>query len=206
MNQFRSRGLYAISRETDDTPALLAWTLAVIDGGAVWLQYRDKSSDQRRRSEQALALGALCRRLGVRFIVNDDVELARSSGADGVHLGAADPTIQRARKRLGATACIGVSCYDDAERAANLVVAGAGYVAFGAFFPTTSKPDARPATPSLLRDARELGVPVVAIGGITPDNGERLINAGADLLAVIGGLQGSPAQARMAARRYADLF
>lgn len=202
----RPRGLYAISDETDDTPALLAWTLAVIEGGATWLQYRDKSTDRRRRKEQAIALAQLCRRLSVRFLVNDDVELARSCAADGVHLGADDMTIERARKRLGASALIGASCYDDPERGAAMAAAGADYLAFGAFYPTASKPDAHRASPALLQQARKLDRPLVAIGGITPDNGAVLIAAGADLLAVIGGLSGPPARARAAARRYAELF
>ncbi len=206
MTSPRPRGLYAISHETDDTPALLAWTLAVIEGGAIWLQYRDKSADQRRRNEQAMALATLCRRLGVRFLINDDVELARSCAADGVHLGAEDMTVERARKRLGASALIGASCYDDPDRGAAMAAAGADYLAFGAFFSTASKPDARRAAPAQLQQARALNLPLVAIGGITPDNGAALIRAGADLLAVIGGLSGPPARARAAARHYAELF
>lgn len=202
----KPRGLYAISAEQAAIPALLAWAQAVIDGGAVWLQYRDKSDDSSRRWHQAQALAALCRDHGVRFLVNDDVELARACGADGVHLGEHDGALSRARERLGAAACIGVSCYDDLCRATELARAGADYLAFGAFHASTSKPGARRADPAMLAQARRLGLPVVAIGGITPDNGAALIDAGADLLAVIGGLTGTPEQARHAARAYQALF
>ncbi len=200
------RGLYAISRETADTPALCAWAEAVISGGSVWLQYRDKSADQHRREAQASALAALCRRLGARFIVNDDVELALACGADGVHLGEDDAALALARTRLPATGFVGVSCYNDARRAEQFAAAGADYLAFGAFHASENKPEARVADVALLAGAQRLGKPLVAIGGITPDNGGRLIAAGADLLAVIGGLAGTPEQAHAAARRYAALF
>ncbi len=200
------RGLYAISRETADTPALCAWAEAVISGGAVWLQYRDKSADQSRREGQAEALSRLCRNLDARFIVNDDVELALACAADGVHLGEDDAALAVARSRLPATGFVGVSCYNDARRAEQLAAAGADYLAFGAFHASENKPQARVADIGLLAGARHLGKPLVAIGGITPDNGGRLIAAGADLLAVIGGLAGTPEQAHDAARRYAALF
>lgn len=200
------RGLYAISSETADTPALCAWAEAVIAGGAVWLQYRDKSVDQDRRKTQASALAALCRRLGARFIINDDVELALTCAADGVHLGEDDPAFAAARARLPSAVAVGVSCYNDARRAGQLAAAGADYLAFGAFHASENKPQARVADIALLADVKHLGKPLVAIGGVTPDNGGRLIAAGADLLAVIGGLAGTPEQAHAAARRYASLF
>ena len=202
----KNRGLYAITSETADTPALLAWSQAVIDGGAVWLQYRDKSKDTNRHQTQATALVRLCRTHGVRFIVNDDIALARACAASGVHLGEHDGVVAEARARLGSSCWIGVSCYDDIDRARALAAASADYLAFGAFYPSGTKPRARRASPALLMRARELGKPLVAIGGITPDNGAALLHAGADLLAVIGGLVGSPDQAHAAARRYAALF
>ena len=200
------RGLYAISRETDDTRALCDWAEAVLTGGAVWLQYRDKRHDPERRLEQARALSSLCRRLGTCFIVNDDVDLAVASHADGVHLGRDDVAITAARDRLPADVAIGVSCYNDVRRAEQLAATGADYLAFGAFHASESKPQARTADIALLADAQRLGKPLVAIGGITPDNGGRLVAAGADLLAVIGGLAAPPEQAHAAARRYAALF
>ena len=200
------RGLYAISQEQDDTAALLDWAAAVIAGGAACIQYRDKSENPARRRRQAGALAALCTASAVPFIVNDDVDLAADCGADGVHLGEHDGDPRRARARLGGTALIGVSCYNDLARARQLAGAGADYLAFGAFFDSRSKPAARRASPAILASARALGLPLVAIGGITPDNGGDLVRAGADLLAVIGGLSGAPEQAADTARRYAALF
>src|SRR5690606_16763553 len=159
-----------------------------------------------RRLEQAKALAALCRRRRTGFIVNDDVALARAIGADGVHLGEEDPAIADARHALGGGSIIGVSCYDDLPPARSLALAGADYLAFGAFFASGTKPAARRAAPALLTRARQLGRPLVAIGGITPDNGAELVHAGADLIAVIGGLDRPPDQARAMARRYTALF
>ncbi len=201
-----SRGLYAITTTTSNTTELLTWADAVIAGGAQWMQYRDKGVDDGTRRIQASALGALCRSRGVCFLVNDDIALAIASGADGVHLGEDDAGLSDARAALGAHAIIGVSCYDDGQRAADLADAGADYLAFGAFFASGTKPAARRAAPSLLAHARHLGRPLVAIGGITPDNGGELVRAGADLLAVIGGLDAPPDEARTMARRYAALF
>lgn len=177
-----------------------------LDGGAVVIQYRDKSSDRARRLEEARALAALCQPHGARFIVNDDVELTKAVDADGVHLGRDDPAIEAARADLGAKALIGVSCYNELARALDAEKRGADYVAFGSFFPSPTKPHAVRATLDLLKEARaRLRVPIVAIGGITPENGASLITAGADLLAVIDGVFGQ-SDIRAAAERYARLF
>ncbi|MCE5231750.1 MAG: thiamine phosphate synthase [Mizugakiibacter sp.] len=178
---------------------------AALDGGATLLQYRDKTADAPRRLREAQALAQLCADRGVPLIVNDDIELAAAVGAAGVHLGEHDDDIAAARARLGADAIVGVSCYDSARRARQLAAAGADYLAFGAFFPSSTKPAARRAAPALLREARALGLPLVAIGGITPDNGGTLVEAGADYLAVIAAVFGA-ADVRAAARRFADLF
>lgn len=182
-----ARGLYLITPEEPDTARLLARVTAVLPQ-AIWLQYRQKDADDRQRHAQAAALQALCARAGVPLIINDDVALAEAVGAAGVHLGEDDGDIAAARHRLGAHAIVGASCYDDVALAERAVAAGASYVAFGAFFPTTSKVTTRRATPALLIDAARLGVPRVAIGGVTPDNVGPLIAAGADLVAVIGGV------------------
>lgn len=197
------RGLYAIT----DGPRgnLAALTRAALEGGAAMLQYRDKTHDATRRLREARALTGLCRQFDVPLIINDDVELAHTSGAAGVHLGEDDPGIVVARATLGAGAIIGASCYDSLQRARDAAAAGADYLAFGAFFPSTTKPGARHANPGLLRDARQFGRPMVAIGGITPDNGGALIDAGADLLAVVSGVFGA-GDVRTAAQRYAELF
>ncbi|MBS0571573.1 MAG: thiamine phosphate synthase [Proteobacteria bacterium] len=197
------RGLYAI---TDGPRADLADACAAaIRGGVAIIQYRDKTTAAARRHAEASTLADLCARHGTPLIVNDDVELAATVGAAGVHLGEDDPAIAIARAQLGAAAIIGVSCYDSLERARELAAAGADYLAFGSFFASRTKPHRRRADPDLLRAARAFGKPLVAIGGITPDNAAALIAAGADFVAAISGVF---AQADIAAatRRYADLF
>ena len=182
-----ARGLYLITPEEPDTARLLARVAAVLPQ-TTWLQYRQKGADGARRHAQAAALQALCAQAGVPLIVNDDVALAAAIGAAGVHLGEEDGDIAAARTQLGTQAIIGASCYDAHARAERAVAAGASYVAFGAFFPTTSKVTTRRAKPALLAEAAALGVPRVAIGGITPDNMGPLVAAGAELVAVIGGV------------------
>ncbi len=196
-------GLYAI---TDGPRAdLLAAVAQALAGGVRLLQYRDKSADAERRHAEAAALLQLCRRHGVPLIINDDIALARAVGADGVHLGREDDDLASARAALGGHAIIGVSCYDSLQRAQAAARAGASYVAFGAFFPSPTKPLAPRAPLELLRQSAALGVPRVAIGGITPDNGASLVEAGADYLAVISAVFAS-ADVRAAARRFADLY
>jgi thiamine-phosphate pyrophosphorylase len=196
-------GLYAIT--DGPRPDLLQVVEAALRGGAALLQYRDKTQDHARRIEEARALRALAARHAVPLIVNDDVELAAAIDAAGVHLGESDGNFAAARARLGAGAIIGVSCYDSLARARLLAAAGANYLAFGAFHPSPTKPNAARATVELLREAKALGLPVVAIGGITPDNAPPLLAAGADFLAAVSGVfaGADPAQA---AQRYAALF
>ena len=196
-------GLYAIT----DGPRndLVAACDAALAGGATLLQYRDKTHDTERRLAEARALAALCARRSVPLIVNDDIELAAAVGAAGAHLGEDDVDIASARARLGASALIGVSCYDSFERARTLANASADYLAFGAFHPSPTKPNARKATLSLLREAKVLGLPLVAIGGITPDNGRAIVEAGAAYLAVISAVFGAD-DIRSAACSFAALF
>src|SRR5258708_2740495 len=169
------RGLYAIT--DGPRPDLLAAAAAALRGGASVLQYRDKTADAARRRDEAVALNALCTRHGVPLIVNDDIELAHTAGAAGVHLGEHDGDVASARARLGVAAIIGVSCYDSLARAHAAAAAGADYLAFGAFYPTPTKPSARHATLDLLHDAEPLGLPLVAIAGITPYNARPLLAA-----------------------------
>jgi thiamine-phosphate pyrophosphorylase len=182
------RGLYLITPDEPDTDRLLARVRPLLATGVTWLQYRQKTADDALRHAQAAALQAACADAGVPLIINDDVALARAVGAAGVHLGEDDGDIAAARAALGPQAIVGASCYDDLARAQQAVASGASYVAFGAFFSTRSKQTTRRATPGLLAQAASLGVPRVAIGGITPDNMGPLVAAGADLIAVIGGV------------------
>ena len=203
MNRTVTQGLYAI---TDGPRAdLLAAVAAALRGGAALVQYRDKTADHLRRRREAGALVALCERHRVPLIVNDDVALAAAAGAAGVHLGDRDATVDAARAVLGSRALIGVSCYDSIERARDAAAAGADYVAFGAFFPSPSKPAARRATVDLLYEAKSLGLPLVAIGGITPDNAPALIAAGADFVAAISGVFAG-ADPEAAAAKYTRCF
>jgi thiamine-phosphate pyrophosphorylase len=182
------RGVYLITPDEPDTARLLARTAPLLAAGATWLQYRTKSASDALRREQATALQALCAAHGVPLIVNDDPELAQAIGAAGVHLGGTDGDIGAARSLLGPDAIIGASCYDQLANAERAVAAGASYVAFGAFFPTTTKVTSSRAHPDLLRQSAALGVPRVAIGGLSPDNVGPIIDAGADLLAVVSGI------------------
>ncbi len=207
MSAVLRRGLYAITPTGPHPPGALGSAVArALEGGAVAVQYRDKTEDQSRRRDEARSLKALCDARGVPLIINDDVELAATVGADGVHLGRDDPALQAARERLGSSAIIGVSCYASMDRAVEAERGGADYVAFGRFFPSATKPGAPPCPLSVLKAARDtLDIPVAAIGGINADNGASLVDAGADLLAVIDAVFGQ-ADVRAAAARITDLF
>ena len=200
-------GLYAITERRSTTPGTIIEQVALaIDGGAVMIQYREKHLPREERGREARALATLCHERDVPLIINDDIELAAACGAAGVHLGQDDAPVSRARRRLGQRAIIGVSCYNRMERARTAAGTDASYVAFGRFFPSKTKPGALQAQPALLEQARrEIRLPIVAIGGITPANGAELVHAGADLLAVIHGVFGQT-DIRAAARRYAALF
>ena len=199
------RGLYLLTPDEADTARLLA-RVAPLLGEAALLQYRNKRAGATLRHAQAAALQALCMRAGVPLIVNDDPALAQAVGAAGVHLGEDDPDPALARGLLGEHAIIGVSCYDDIARAHAAAEGGADYLAFGAFFTSPSKPQqVRRAPLALLREAASLRLPRVAIGGITPDNAGALVEAGADLVAVISGVFDAPdpvAAARACRRRF----
>ena len=199
----RLRGLYAITPDPApaDLPDRVAQALA---GGARLVQYRDKSGDPDRRLDTARVLARLCHERQALFIVNDDPALARACDADGVHLGRDDPPLEEARRLLGPNRILGVSCYADLERAAALAPQ-ADYLAFGRFFPSRTKPDAVQAAPELLREARRLGRPLVAIGGITAENGGPLVAAGAQMLAVVEAVFGAH-DIRAAAAALSRLF
>ncbi len=204
MIKFPASGLYAIT-QTDNKSgdAIINEVAAAIKGGAAVVQYRDKNPLD--APFLARELVKICHRHSVPLLINDDIELAALVGADGVHLGREDGAVAQARKQLGNDAIIGVSCYDFVEQAVLAQAQGATYAAFGRFFPSSSKPLAAAARIETLRQAKlELTIPIVAIGGILPDNGAQLLAAGADLLAVIGGLFDH--QPEQSARAYQALF
>ncbi|MDR2014410.1 MAG: thiamine phosphate synthase [Azoarcus sp.] len=197
IKQFILKGLYAITPDEIDTARLLEMSARVLAGYPALLQYRNKSACPMLRREQALRLLALCRAAGTPLIINDDLELAVEIAADGVHLGRDDGDVATARRMLDALGpgrIVGVSCYDEWERAEEGATAGADYVAFGAMFGSATKPEAPLAPFSLLaRARRELkpDVTIVAIGGITLDNAGLLFKAGADLVAVVSDVFGA---------------
>lgn len=183
------RGLYAITPDWSDSKRLLAVTEAILAAGCRLLQYRNKAASDCHRQEQAAALRGLTRRYDALLIINDDVELAAFSEADGVHLGEDDGELAQARARLGAGKLLGASCYQAPALAEKAAQAGADYVAFGSFFPSPTKPQARRAGLDLLSTGKAVaGRPVCAIGGITVENSLPLIKAGADMVAVISAL------------------
>lgn len=199
------RGLYAITPDETDTAELLRKVRLVLSGGARVLQYRNKIAGTSLRLVQAWALRELTGEFSVSLIINDDAVLAQQVDAEGVHLGGEDVGVAAARAVLGNDKLIGVSCYNRMTLAHEAVRQGADYVAFGSFFASTIKPDAVAASPDLLRQARrEMPVPLVAIGGITVNNGALLLEAGADALAVIAAVF-SATDIQGAARQLANL-
>ena len=186
---------------------LTAAVASAVEHGVRAVQYRDKSSDLERRRRDAQALLEVCLRAGnVPLIINDDVELALAAGADGVHLGRDDEALAAARSRLGDDAIIGVSCYDEPDRALAAARNGADYVAFGSFFPSVTKPGAVRATTGLVA----AGAPANRGSPSSPSGASRrktlppLLECGVDLLAVVNAVFGAPDIAQ-AVRRLVEL-
>ncbi|MGP4842800.1 thiamine phosphate synthase [Marinobacter sp. 1Y8] len=203
---FVPRGLYAIT-DPDLLPDehLIPAVEAAIRGGAVLVQYRDKTATDTDKLRRAKNLASLCRDARVPLLINDDAQLAQRAGADGVHLGQSDDDLVEARQLLGENAIIGVTCHADLELARQAIQGSADYVAFGRFFSSMTKPGASDAAVDILTQARKLNHPISAIGGITLENAPLVLASGADLLAVIGGLFATDdIEAR--ARAYSQLF
>ncbi len=202
----RIAGLYAVTPEEPDTRVLVESVRLALEGGTKIVQYRSKFSGRALRGAQAKALLELCREAGAAFIVNDDLGLALSVKADGLHVGRDDIGVDRAREALGQSGILGVSCYDSLDLAIVACGKGANYVAFGSTFPSPTKPAAVHAPLALFRQAREmLDIPIVAIGGITPENASGVIDAGADAVAVVSALFGA-ADIRATASAFHCLF
>ncbi|MEY4590869.1 MAG: hypothetical protein RL497_2945 [Pseudomonadota bacterium] len=178
--------LYAITApELLPGERLFSAVAQALEGGCGWVQYRNKTlKHPAERLQQAERLQRICAEQGAALIINDDVALAQAVGAAGVHLGREDGSIQAARAALGAAAIIGATCHDSLTFAAEAISEGASYVAFGRFFPSTTKPQARPAPLALIKQAQALNTPVVVIGGINPHTLPLLKQAGARCFAV----------------------
>jgi thiamine-phosphate pyrophosphorylase len=201
-------GLYAITDSQLTPPEKLTTSVeAALRGGAVLIQYREKTATLTERIRQASDLQAACTNAGVPLLINDDAELAKRVGAAGAHLGQSDRSLLTARRLLGDDAIIGITCHGDMALAAAADAQGADYLAFGRFFGSSTKPEAPAANPAILTEARHFGLPLTAIGGITLDNAGPLIQAGADMLAVIGGLFiGTPDDIEQRAKRFTQMF
>ncbi len=198
------RGLYAITPDVASTDVLARMVAQALEGGIALLQYRNKVADPALRREQAQALLRLTRPKRVPLIINDDAALAGQIDADGAHVGRDDGEVADARLLLPGK-LLGASCYASFQAAKEAVAAGADHVAFGSVFASGTKPGAIRAPLEIFARARTLGVPLVAIGGITLENAPLAISAGADLLAVIADVFGAPDIAGRAAR-YRTLF
>jgi thiamine-phosphate pyrophosphorylase len=186
------RGLCAVTVDDPLLPRLSALVKAALDGGAPFVQYRNKIAPRPLRRAQAAEMLRICRASGAKLIINDDVWLAVEIGADGAHLGRDDApggSLAAARDALGPKRILGVSCYNELGRAEEAAAAGADYVAFGSMFPSRTKPGAVRAPLELLGEARRrFNLPVAAIGGITLANAHELVAAGADMIAVVSDL------------------
>lgn len=199
-------GLYAITPDHIEKEILLARVEAALKGGARIVQYRDKKRDAGQQAEIANALCILCHRYDAYFIVNDCLPLALAVNADGVHLGGDDGDLHAARQILGPDKLLGASCYANFELARTAAAAGANYIAFGAVYPSPTKPQAARAPLSLFTRCRaELNIPACAIGGITLGNTPELVAVGASLIAVITDLFES-ADIQSHAKDYQRLF
>lgn len=202
------RGLYAITDHRLLTGKFLAYVKAALDGGVTLLQYRDKSTDEARRLREAEALLKLCQQYKTQLIINDDAELAARLGV-GVHLGQTDGALTHARALLKPQAIIGSTCHGNLEMARKAAKEGASYVAFGAFFASSTKPEAEVVPVDVVAQARaELKLPICVIGGITLENAPALVANGASLLAVVSDLFGvdTPAEVTRRARAYNELY
>ena len=201
------RGLYAITSEPSVTSGKLVEAVEkALIGGAAIIQYRDKRPAGFSQEKNLEELLGLCRDYGSMLIVNDDVELARRVNADGVHLGQGDMQLEHAREHMGPGKMIGISCYGDTNRVAQALDDGADYIALGRFFASATKPGASGVSLEVLKSVRKLTTqPIVAIGGITAENGGPLVEAGADMLAAVEGVFGQQDITR-AARDISALF
>jgi thiamine-phosphate pyrophosphorylase len=200
------RGLYLVTPDWDDTGRLLDVTERALEAGATLVQYRNKTAGEALREQQAAALLALCRRHARPLVINDHVELCLRLGADGVHVGGLDAPVAAVRAALGPARIVGASCYGQFALAQAAQDAGASYVAFGGFYRSKVKVYEVSTPPDIVARAKaQLAVPVVAIGGMTPENARPLVGLGADMVAAISSVYAAP-DAGAAVREFVELF
>ena len=186
LNQ-RIQGLYAITPDKGFDITLIE--NAIKKHKVNILQYRRKNLDIKNKLDEANKLLELCKQYNTLFIINDDINLCEKVGADGVHLGQNDTSINTAREQLGEKAIIGVSCYNQLQLAVEAEEMGANYVAFGALFSSITKPTASECPLSIIKSAKEkIHLPIVGIGGITFENQRLAFQAGCDAVAMLNGL------------------
>ena len=206
MRNPKINGLYAITPELENTGDLLDKTRQVLEGGAQLVQYRNKSANRILLREQAGLLLQLCREYTVPLIINDYLDLTIEIGADGLHVGQHDAAIAKARNQLGDNKIIGASCYNNLNLALQAEKEGVDYVAFGAFFPSLTKPNTVSATMNLIAEAKnKITVPIVGIGGIRLTNAKKIIQSGCAAIAVCNDLFQS-VNIKAKAAQYAQLF
>jgi thiamine-phosphate pyrophosphorylase len=199
-------GLYAVTPDESDLSVLLAKVEAALQGGIGVLQYRNKQADHKMQTQQARAILPLCKQYQVPFIINDSVNICLELDADGVHIGADDGDLSDVRARLGTDKMLGASCYNRLDLALSAQQAGASYIAFGACFISSTKPNAPLVPFDLFELAKaQLIVPIVAIGGITIKNAPKVIEAGADSIAVINAIFNAD-DVKSATQQFAQLF
>lgn len=189
------KGLYGVTPEWDDAMRLEDAVRAAASGGMRALQLRHKTADTRLRHQLGSRMREVCKELNIVFLINDDWRLAKEIGADGVHLGRDDDAPGFVREAIGPDMLIGVSCYADPVRAQSFIACDVAYIAFGAMFASQTKPLAPVAPLAVLQQGREICLAqptprpaVVAIGGIDASNAQQIFQAGADSIAVVGGL------------------
>ena len=200
------RGLYLVTPNWDDTDRLLDATHQALRAGARLVQYRHKDAPPALRIEQAHALLALCRQHGRPLVINDHLDLCIALDADGIHVGGTDASVAAVRALLGPDKIVGASCYGELALARAAQSAGASYVAFGGFYPSTVKQYPVTTPPAIVARAKaELQVPVVVIGGMTPENARPLVELGADMAAAISSVYLVP-DPYGAAREFAGVF
>ena len=188
-----------------DFPVILDAALSAAPVAA--FQLRVKDIDQHEAAALAEPLQAICAMHDVAFIVNDSVALAKRLKADGVHLGQGDGDVREARETLGKDAQIGVTCHNSRHLAMEAAEAGADYVAFGAFYPTSTKAvDHVAELDTVQKWSLVTEIPCVAIGGITPENAKPIIDAGADFIAVSGAVWNHPEGAAEAVKQFNALL
>ncbi|MGZ8289818.1 MAG: thiamine phosphate synthase [Telluria sp.] len=200
------QGLYIVTPDWDDTARLIEYTGAALHAGAAMVQYRHKGAGAALRREQAAALQALCRRYQRPLIINDHLHLCLTVDADGVHVGGTDASVAQVRALLGPSKIVGASCYGDLALARAAQRDGASYVAFGGFYPSKVKQYSFRTDPAIVSEAKEaIALPVVVIGGMTPENAAPLVQRGADMVAAISSIYAAPVPGAQV-RRFDDLF